>query len=238
MSTQIIAQQIKPQTFQAAALNSAMLEHLANIIKDTYPELESRVDRAVLIVHAGDVLPGRGEIPAPSEWIGGQGPTPQTAMEVAQAVPHHKSSQDAYSIIASYYCGEYPEYFCTCADSRGEALDGRAPYVPGIGTCCKHVLAVVLLVQLAPDLASLRMTERETLLAERCIKAGILDQRPDHPLSRCLLAHRIAVKAASLFGSTCEWHQRIAWFEKFQAGLRLAEWRTSEHWQKYIGGGA
>ncbi|HEY4690865.1 MAG TPA: hypothetical protein VIK33_16255 [Anaerolineae bacterium] len=233
MTTSIVTQVVNTG-FEQAAVNTAMLEHLANIIKDTWPELANRVDRAVGIVQAGDILPGRGEVRAPDAWVGGQGPTPVTAMEIAQAVPHHRTSQETYSITAHYYAGEYPEYQCTCRDASG--TDCKAPYVPGIGVCCKHVLAVVLLIQIAPDLQAIQMTDGERVIAEKCIKAGILTQRPDHPLARFLVAQRLATKAAHMFGSPCPWHQKIAWFEKFQAARMLAEWRTSEHWQKWVGG--
>lgn len=108
--------------------------------------LQKRIQSALAIVAAGEILPGRGRDHDRGYWayIGGHGDTWHVPFEIAQAIPHHKTAQLSYSITRQKH-GTLVEYDCTCTDARRATMQGGAPLVPGIGVCCKHVCAYLIM---------------------------------------------------------------------------------------------
>lgn len=108
--------------------------------------LQKRIQSALAIVAAGEILPGRGRNHDRGYWayIGGRGDTWYVPDEVAQAIPHHATVQLAYSITLKKHPAQ-PEYDCTCIDAQRATMPGGAPLVPGIGVCCKHVCAYLIM---------------------------------------------------------------------------------------------
>lgn len=108
--------------------------------------LQKRIQSALAIVTAGEILPGRGRNHDRGYWayIGGRGDTWYVPLEVAQAIPHHRTVQLTYSITRQTN-GAPVEYECTCVDARRATMPGGAPLVPGIGVCCKHVCAYLIM---------------------------------------------------------------------------------------------
>lgn len=119
--------------------------------------LQKRITSALAIVTAGEILPGRGRDHDRGYWayIGGRGDTWYVPFEVAQAIPHHKTAQLAYSITRQTH-GALIEYDCTCVDSSRATMPGGAPLVPGMGVLCKHVCAYLIMLGLG------RITEAQS----------------------------------------------------------------------------
>jgi len=107
--------------------------------------LQKRIQSALAIVAAGEILPGRGRDHDRGYWayIGGHGDTWYVPFEIAQAIPHHRTAQLTYSITRQSR-GALREYDCTCTDARRATMPGGAPMVPGVGVCCKHVCAYLI----------------------------------------------------------------------------------------------
>lgn len=122
---------------------SILLRHAA-----AHHGLKDRIQRAIVLAdeYPSSITKGRGYGCDTGHWayIGGSGDTYFNDFEVARARPHHATSQEQYSITRTAY-KDFSEYFCTCADSRTSEMRKGAPYIPGWGTCCKHVLAFLLM---------------------------------------------------------------------------------------------
>jgi len=73
-------------------------------------------------------------------------------------------------------------------------------------------------------------------LLNRCMRAGILDKKPDHPLARFIAqAHRARHYAAvCASGEGPHPQEKLVQEEARKAAALLTEWRKSEHHHTYI----